>query len=251
MQEVFVRLRRYAQEVARELGAPSFYVEYDSEVMESLLFMQHDPMLVGVQEYVARLAEDDFGHGQRHVMLVTRDTGALVRIAAKTIDLPGETLPLMLRCAQAAGLLHDMRRKESHHAVKSADVAREVLGQFEFSPIEIETIAQAIANHEAFTRPAPLPTEVGQLISDCLYDADKFRWGPDNFTDTVWEMASFYKVPLERFVEAYHHGVDAIQRIRGSFRTPTGKAYGPEMIEMGLEIGNKVIEFVRNEMGGL
>jgi hypothetical protein len=197
---------------------------------------------------VVKLVEDDFGHGKHHVMLVTRDTGALVLSMSKPTDPPTDTIPLVLRCAQAAGLLHDIRRKESDHALKSADTARLVLGQFFFSPAEIENIAQAIANHEAFKMPEPLSNEVGQFISDCLYDADKFRWGPDNFTDTVWLMASFYNVPLERLVESYHHGIEAIERIKGSFRTPVGKAYGPEIIDLGLTIGNTVMQYIRNEM---
>jgi len=248
MQALFDELRKHAQEVATELGVPSFYARYEDEVRKSLHYLNSDETLTQLHTYVADQIEDDFGHGHRHALLVTRDTGALVLILARTFDLPEGILPFIMRCAQAAGLLHDIRRKESNHAAKSAETARQVLTQFLFSWEEIEDIAQAIANHEAFKTPERVSNRTGQLISDCLYDADKFRWGPDNFTDTVWYMASFYNVPIERFADGYDHGIDAIRRIKGSFRTSIGKEYGPEMIDMGLTIGQRVIQLLRSEL---
>jgi hypothetical protein len=36
-----------------------------------------------------------------------------------------------------------------------------------------------------------------------------------------------------------------IARIKETFRTETGKTYGPEFIDLGLQIGEKVLEFLQ------
>jgi hypothetical protein len=43
-------------------------------------------------------------------------------------------------------------------------------------------IVAAIRNHEAFRKILESEDKSARLVSDSLYDADKFRWGPDNFT---------------------------------------------------------------------
>ena len=40
---------------------------------------------------------------------------------------------------------------------------------------------------------------------------------------------------LPRFLS----GLEGIRQIRETFRTPTGKAYGPDFIDRGLEIGRR------------
>ncbi|MEW6444225.1 MAG: hypothetical protein AB1640_25045 [bacterium] len=241
MKEIYESLRSRAQEVARELGPPAFYRNHDKEVQASLAHLDQDATLFRLREHVSSVLEDDFGHGLRHALLVTRDAGALAIIGARQEQIADAEARAILRCAQAAGLLHDACRKEPEHALRSAEAARPVLLRFSFPEDEVEEIAAAIANHEAFRQPVRMSRPSGQAVSDCLYDADKFRWGPDNFTDTVWCMASFHEVPFSTFQRAYRQGIQAIEKIKGSFRTPTGRAYGAEIIDMGLEIGRRVI----------
>jgi hypothetical protein len=38
--------------------------------------------------------------------------------------------------------------------------------------------------------------------------------------------------------------MEGISRIKDTFRTETGKIYGPEFIELGLKIGGKVYQFL-------
>jgi len=241
MEEIYERLRRQAREVARELGTPSFYRDHEPEVETSLGNLVEDRILSSLRKHVSQLLEDDFGHGARHALLVTRDAGALVLIRGRELGLTEPEARAVLRCTQAAGFLHDVRRKEPSHALRSAEASRSLLDGFEFTPEEIEEIALAIANHEAFQTPRVMKSAAGQVMSDCLYDADKFRWGPDNFTDTVWYMASFYQAPFSMFRKAYQQGIEAIERIKDSFRTPAGRTYGGEIIDMGLAIGRRVI----------
>lgn len=249
MQPPYLRLRRYARAVADECGQPRFYRDYGHEVKESLERLSGDPALTELRVFVWDLCGDDFGHGRRHLMLVTRDTGALVIGTARLMGIPLKKVVRIVRLGHAAGLLHDIRRKEPHHAVKGAETARRLLRSMAaFSPEEVDDIAEAIANHEAFTVPRAAPSLQGRIVSDCLYDADKFRWGPDNFTDTVWSMASYYRVPVEGLVAAYERGIEAIVRVRGSFRTELGRRYGPEIIDMGIRIGDRVMEHLKTEV---
>jgi len=241
VEEVYAELRRRAKAVARELGKPSFYRDREKEVRLSFEHFRRDDRLRGLRARVGLILNDDFGHGMRHTLLVTRDAGALVLIRAAELRMSRRDTDAALLRVQAAGLLHDLRRKEPRHALKGAEAARAILPGLRFRDDEIEDVAAAIANHEAFQTPEPLNTPAGQVVSDCLYDADKFRWGPDNFTDTVWCMVLFHKVPLTLFCKAWPQGIWAVERVRDSFRTPAGMAYGAEMIEMGLQIGRRVI----------
>ena len=85
------------------------------------------------------------------------------------------------------------------------------------------------------------------LVSDCLYDSDKFRWGPDNFYYTVWDMVSFYKTPFPKFMHYYPKGMDTLYKIKNTFRTNTGKKYGPQFIEIGIAIGEELFDVINNE----
>jgi hypothetical protein len=84
-------------------------------------------------------------------------------------------------------------------------------------------------------------------VTDCLYDADKFRWGPDNFTDTLWEMVAFSQIPLPEFIGQYPRGMAGLERIKETFRTETGRRYGPQIIELGLSIGEAIYRMIRDE----
>jgi hypothetical protein len=147
--------------------------------------------------------------------------------------------------AQVAGLLHDLRRGEKDHARASARAAAPLLGSFSLKEEEGRCILAAIANHEAFTEPQPLAPAWEQIVSDALYDADKFRWGPDNFTATLWKMLRFSKASIPRLISRLPRGMEGIGRIRDTFRTATGKRYGPEFIDLGLKIGEEILNFLK------
>ena len=142
--------------------------------------------------------------------------------------------------AQSASLLHDVKRRVSDHARRSASAAAEILADFPLDNRERDWIVRSIRNHEAFTEPIPLESEEAQLLSDALYDADKFRWGPENFTETLWEMVSPEEVSIRVLLAHFPKGMEGVKRIAETFRSRTGKEYGPEFIEIGLAIGNKL-----------
>ena len=124
--------------------------------------------------------------------------------------------------AHLAGTLHDIQREEPDHARRGAEEAGEILRHFDLNDEEIGGIRRAIRNHEAFQSPQPLEDPLNQLLSDALYDADKFRWGPDNFTDTVWMMLASREAPIKILLDRFHKGMEGIERIKGTFRTRNG-----------------------------
>jgi hypothetical protein len=158
-------------------------------------------------------------------------------------------LTRQLLLVQCAGLLHDIKRKEKDHSASGADYAEKVLKTFTLTDREITDISRAIRNHEAFKPTIEAKTKTGRMVSNCLYDADKFRWGPDNFAQTLWDMVSFHNTPIPLFISNYPKGMSLIARIRSTFRSITGQKYGPDFIDQGLAIGEELYRIMKTEFG--
>jgi hypothetical protein len=236
----YLQAQRLSERIASETDQPLFYIDMQGEVAESRRAFEDDPM---VREALAIVEErgDVLGHGLSHVRKVAVDAGALV-LAEMDMKAPGEERQRMLLLAHLAGLLHDIRREQPEHAQRGADEAEVILRDFDLEERERKAIVQAIRNHEAFKPEEPLEEPSLQLLSDALYDADKFRWGPDNFTETVWMMVAPFEVPLSALLGHFDTSLAGIVRIKETFRTPTGRQYGPDFIDKGLEIGEKLYE---------
>ena len=242
---VYRRIRRRARQIVSRFPLPSFYSVFHKEVEFSQAFFGFDPVIHQLYRFAAETLEDDFGHGLDHAVKVAIDAGALVAVEGSYHP---DTLNNRVRVVQAAGLLHDIRRKQKNHAAEGAQYAGKVLRLFPFSIQEQEDIVMAIRNHEAFRKPLEINTLEGQLVSDCLYDADKFRWGPDNFSDTLWDMLIYLNPPYQDFITRYPQGMKVLANIRETFRTETGKRFGPEFIDMGIDIGNELFWILMDEL---
>jgi len=190
---------------------------------------------------------DSCGHGLDHARKVALDAGALMIIEAGAAGCDPPFARRRTLLVQAAGLLHDIRRKDRGHAEKGAADARRLLEGKPVSAEEAEDICMAIRNHEAFRDPVPIRSPEGRRLSDCLYDADKFRWGPDNFTDTVWEMLRCRNPSLAQFMAHYPAGMEGVGRIKDTFRTATGRRYGPQFIDIGMAIGAELQAVIHRE----
>ncbi len=236
---VYLKIREEARNIAETLSIPSFYKDYSAAFAYSNTFFEENREVGILKDFVHRKLENNFGHGFAHATKVAVDAGTLL-IAEKGFENIDRELLIM----QCTGLFHDIIRKTKNHALESSVFAGKALRDFPFSKNEIEKISKAIRNHEAFKKNDDEFTQCELTISNCLYDADKFRWGPDNFTHTVWEMVSFADVPLELFVKNYPEGIKSILKIKSSFRSKTGKKYGPEFIDLGLAIGDKLLEHI-------
>lgn len=227
-----------ARTIAATVGTPRFYLEKGREVALSQELFSAEPM---VKEGLRIVAEQGacLGHGLAHVEKVAIDSGALILIEQQGKPLEGPIRREIL-LAHLAAILHDIRRTEKEHAVRGAEEAERLLKGFPLQDAERASITGAIRNHEAF-RPCQVTTgPAAQLLSDALYDADKFRWGPDNFTETLWAMLASRDIPIQKLIPRFLPGLEGIRKIRDSFRTPTGKKYGPDFIDRGLAIGEKI-----------
>ncbi len=224
--------------IASEMGTPLFYCEKRDEVERSRESFELEPM-VGAALSIVEEKGDLLGHGLTHVRKVAVDAGALVLIDMdRRAGEKARRRTVLL--AHLAGVLHDIRREQPEHALRGAEEAERILEGFELTAGERRAIAQAIRNHEAFKPASPLEDASLQILSDALYDADKFRWGPDNFTETVWMMVAPHRIPLALLLANFKASMRGIARISETFRTPTGRLYGPDFIARGLRIGERL-----------
>jgi hypothetical protein len=231
--------------IAASFPSPRFYdvCQEDLQVSENLF--ARDPRIRHCRAHIQGNLREDFGHGVEHAEKVSVEGGALVHreLAGLYPEDPCRREAVVL--AQIAGLLHDIRRGEKDHAQASALAADPVLRSLSLHEEKVRYILAAIANHEAFTEPQKLDTLLGQTVSDALYDADKFRWGPDNFTVTLWKMLRFSKASIPRLISRFPRGMKGILGVRDTFRTVTGRKYGPEFIDLGLKIGEEIHAFLQ------
>ena len=239
LETLYQKLRDLSRQVAGTLEKPSFYRTFPSEIAWSERLLSNDRT---VRACRAQLDEAllECAHGLCHCEAVARDAGALVAIEGRMRGLEEGEIGPLAQAAIIAGLLHDIKRKEQDHAVLGSIEAAQVLGRLEFDQRLTGYITYAIRNHEAFKAVCDLGDEAGCLVSDALYDADKFRWGPENFTTTLWLIVDDRQMPPDRLHAVFQEKMRGIASIKETFRTGTGKKFGPEIIEQGITIGNAV-----------
>ncbi len=239
------KLRMQARKIAARQPQADFYRDFARERTASAHFYRTDPLVCRLRKFVAEEIENDYGHGMDHARKVALDAGALVAIEGSSARYSKNFICQRMRMAHCAGLLHDIKRKQKDHARQGALYAGEVLSYYPFSAAQVKDICTAIANHEAFRECREMPTESCRLMSDCLYDSDKFRFGPDNFTHTVWDMVELSNISIEKFVEYYPKAIEFLEKIKKTFRTPTGQKYGPQFIDIGIAIGEDLLAYIK------
>ncbi len=57
-------------------------------------------------------------------------------------------------------------------------------------------------------------------------------------------MVGFVNPPLQTFVDHYPKGMALLKRIRETFRSQTGRRYGPQFIDIGLAIGDELFQVI-------
>ncbi len=251
MGDIYQEMIKASQEIAASFPPPRFYACCQEWLSISRNIYENDWRVRKCRELAHKELSEDFGHGLNHAEKVALEAGALAYLETQKIYLaePQYCYEAGL-LAQIAGLLHDLRRGAENHAQAGAAAAKLILKDINFLSAEKEGyVAQAISNHEAFMEPQEIDTPLGQIVSDALYDADKFRWGPDNFTLTLWEMLRFSKASIGRLIQRFPKGMKGIARIKDTFRSPTGKIYGPEFIDLGLQIGEKIYIYLKERFG--
>jgi hypothetical protein len=251
MNIIYARIRQRARQIVNRYPSPDFYRDCSLADELSRQYLETNPFTEKLQSFVAEHLGDDLGHGIEHALKVAVDAGTLMIIESRLTGRSDKHIVRRVVIVQCAGLLHDIQRKHENHAAKGAAFARQVLKVFPFKSDEVDDICRAIRNHEAFKKVEKSGSPDGALVSDCLYDADKFRWGPDNFTDTVWAMVSFSNIPIAQFMDLYPESMEKLAKIKNTFRTVTGKKYGPQFIDIGLAVGKELFDVIHAEYAHL
>ncbi|SMP58988.1 hypothetical protein [Desulfonatronum lacustre] len=231
-------VKQEAKSLAGVQPPPRFYDRFAPELAFSKeLFFDH-PLVVRCCEDVLPFLADDYGHGIEHAKKVAVESGAIALAEARAWGMDQARHLCLL--AQLSGLQHDICRLEPEHALRGAELSFQILADFPLTDRDKEMIAFAIRNHEAFRPMETSFDHLEELLASCLYDADKFRWGPDNFGTTLWEICDYEEWCLREILAKFPEGVERIRSIANTFRTEVGKTFGPEFIDLGLNLGNRL-----------
>ncbi len=234
--------RNHIHAMAYQFPKPEFYSAHETETARATT-MEQVSSLVAAARKMMEESGDPFGHGFHHARKVAIDAAAIVY----TENGINDTSDIIAEHALIAGYIHDIKRDQREHPEKAARFF-ELHFKGRIDPDQVEMITFAIRNHEAFVEPAATGNQHKKLLSDALYDADKFRWGPDNFLYTIWDMAASMELTPGQVVNGYDHGIQGIRRIRHTFRTETGKKFGPDFIDIGLKMGEELIRYLNEHI---
>lgn len=239
----FAAYREKAKELYEAMRPLPFYQEMKDEIASAEKKAAESSAAVFACEFM-RGRSGALGHGFAHAERVAIESAAIVYAECGEI----ERAEKVAEAALVAGYLHDIRRDERDHPRKGAEEAL-VLLKGRLSERLSEMAAFAIRNHEAFKEPVRVDDADFMLCADALYDADKFRWGPDNFIYTIWDMAESMGAGISAIMSRYEKGMEGVAKIKTTFRTRTGRTYGPEFIDAGLVIGAALFDFYRKNCG--
>lgn len=249
MDQVLEEIKKMAIQIVGESRVPLFYKDCKNLLDKSQNFFLKDEMIIKMRKDLFQTLENNFGHGYGHAKKVAVEAGVIFMIEMKKAG-GIENDDYYLSIAHTAGLLHDICRKEKDHAKKGAIYARSYLEGIFPDRKNIESVAHAISNHEAFCDSyEKAPNIEASVLSDSLYDSDKFRWGPDNFSHMLWAMLEHADISAAQFMSGYERGINSLRKIKKTFRTDTGRKYGPEFIDIGIEIGTTLLGRIKNELG--
>lgn len=245
MNEVASKLQREAERIASKHGLPAFYTRFKAPLAVARRLFYNHPGVVRLRGIVEPEYNEALGHGIHHSTRVSIDCAALIHIETDGNHMAPSAVERLMVIGLYCGVLHDISRDEQNHAQCGAQKARKLLGDFSLSPEEINCISEAIRNHEAFASATYSERfEWTQLASDCLYDADKFRWGADTFTHMLWHMMDYQNISPRELIERFPWGMSGAASIIETFRTATGRQFGPEIVENGLEIGKEIYRYL-------
>ncbi len=243
MNKALSEFKREARKIAISLGTPDFHRACAADYDHSHEHFFDHPIIFRLREDVIPFLYDDYGHGIEHSKNVAIDAGAIALAESRSLD--KDLVRRMVLLAQISGLLHDICRLDLDHARHSAETSRRVLAAYDLSDEERDIVACAIASHETPGPVAPFGDPIRQLVSDSLYDADAFRWGPDHFVTALWEICDYQEWPMSAIIGRFPAAMERAMAKASGFRTVTGRTYGPELMERGGVIGRRMHKLLR------
>ncbi len=244
MHETTLNLQREAERIASKHRIPEFYIRFKAPMALARKLYFSSPMIAVLRKLVEPALQEELGHGIFHCSRVGLDSATLIFIELESDPANRCYMERNMLLGLVAGLLHDICRGEENHAEAGSVEAARILKDFPLTDHEVQCVCEAIRNHEAFGAPVSSDRPWFRLISDSLYDADKFRWGPDTFTHTLWRMASHQGLTPSELIKKFPWGMSGVLRILDTFRTPTGRQYGPDIIETGVDIGKEIYRYL-------
>lgn len=239
--EIYTRLQETARRIAAGLPEPALYREYRNAIQQADELLRRHSLIESCRRRLEEAALE-CAHGICHCEAVARDAAAIVIIEARARSLPQNEIERLSVAAGVAGLLHDIKRREEDHARLGSIEAGNILQGLGVDPDFTRYVTEAIRNHEAFKDINTSSDWAAKLVSDALYDADKFRWGPENFTTTLWLILESRATPADALHRTFMEKMKGIEKIKETFRTSTGQKYGPEFIDQGIEIGKVIFQ---------
>lgn len=247
--ETLIELRNEARKRAKDLPLTPFYLDHATEVSFAWdLFFDH-PILRRLQDDCLPFLYDDAMFGIEHSKKVAQEAAAIV--LSEEAGLEPEQKRNLALLAQVAGMVHDLQRGEDDHAHRSAEAVRDILKDYPFSDDDVALITLAVDGHETRTDPDDYPDPSARLLCQALYDADKFRFGPDIFCTTMWLFCDYTSWSLAEIAGQFPKGIAAAKAVVHTFRTDVGRRYGPLLIEQGIKLGEimhrRLIENSRKE----
>ena len=239
--KIYKKLQETARSMAAALPEPALYRECRDAIQQADGIMQGCNLIERCRRKLDE-ASLECAHGICHCEAVARDASAIVIIEGRIRSLSQNEIELLGMAAGVAGLLHDIKRREEDHARLGSIEAEKILQGMGVDPDFTRYVTEAIRNHEAFKDINSSSDWAAKLVSDALYDADKFRWGPENFTTTLWLILESKATPAEILHRIFMEKMKGIEKIKGTFRTSTGRRYGPEFIDQGIKIGTAIFQ---------
>jgi len=234
MDDRILDIKRHARDLVAARPLPAFSLDCAEELAHaSSMFFDH-PLMLRLQSDALGFLNEACGLGVEHAKRVAIDAAAIV--LAEPSDLPAEDRRRLALLAEMAGLMHDALRFEEDHAEKGADLCLRVLRGYPLDERERSLVARAVALHES---PLPLADDGPldeRLLAGAVHDADRFRFGPDIFAATLWELCECEEWPLERIAAKFPEGPALAARYKDSFRTVQGTSYGPALLDEGLAL---------------
>ena len=151
----------------------------------------------------------------------------------------GEIEGANMRVLLSAALLHDVAREEQNHAETGADKAKPILRKYDYTPDEIEKIANAILTHSFSGKKIPMTLE-GKILSD----ADKLdALGALGVYRTAVYSGEHAR-PIEDFVAHFH---EKLLRLEGLMFTTEAKRMARDRTEYLGEFVNRLGRELKQE----
>ena len=239
-------MKRRAKDLSAARPHQPYFHDLANELAHAKDIFFDNSMVLHMQGDALVFLDEACGLGVEHAKKVAVDTAAL--ILAEPSGLNQDERRRMAILAELAGLLHDATRHEEDHAAQGADLAMRLLRGYAISSEERLWVAQAIAEHENPNGSAPIGPEPALLLAAALYDADKFRYGPDIFATTLWELCECDEARLEDIALIFPEGPRKARGYIDTFRTVEGRRHGPQLLAEGLSLAEELTRMLERTL---